>query len=103
MKGSFVSLLVSIVSGIPFIIAASDTEYYEYKSSIAYYPSEFYTIGLAMVVLVSVPSSSLALLFALIERKKGGAMAGLLVTLSLVVLLIGTIILIKKVLPLFLS
>ena len=56
-----------------------------------------------MIVLVSVPASLLALVCALIARRKGGAMAVILGALSLVVLSVGAIIFIKKVLPLFLG
>ena len=99
MKYSIFSLIISIISGIPYTIAMTNPKLSEYQN-IAYFPSNMYAIGLGMVTLVVVPSSALALFFAVGERNKGVPLATVFVVLPAIVLVLGSIVIMRKIWPL---
>lgn len=82
MYPAIIFLLVAVGSGVLWVIESNAPRSPHFES-LAYFPSTAYAIGLALVIFVTLPTSALAGLFAMIRRKKNPVMAIVITILAL--------------------
>lgn len=93
MRGSVISLLISLCSGFPYVLALGDPKTHE-PHGIAMFPSVHFAIGLALVLFVTGPAALSALLLGIRDRKDGHY-AIIVVSISSVVLVLVGIVFLK--------
>jgi uncharacterized membrane protein YidH (DUF202 family) len=95
MRGSVIFLGVSIGSGIPYLLAISDSQTFE-PHGIAMFPNALFAVGLALVLFVTGPTSALALIQGINERKDyPSASASIVVLISSVIFVLVVLVLLK--------
>jgi len=90
MRGSVIFLLVSIGSGIPYLLAISDSQTFE-PHGIAMFPNALFAVGLALVLFVTGPTSALALVQGINERKDYPSASIVVLISSVIFILVGVV------------